>query len=152
MKDLQPLHIETLSDLRNLALDGFPIIDDFSVVVTTDESRTIEFRSAAHGRLAGFPAWEYADRDLRHFTPSDVPLGTLDEPFEDRDEAWRIILFGDSGWIYVLEGDAPAATEFRRWFRVATGGYVQAWAALIDFFNPAKPLDAIDAGPEAGSH
>ena len=152
MDVIKPLHLETLSDLRNLALDGFPVIDDFSVVVTEDEARTIEFRSAAHGRLAGFPAWEYADRDLRHFTPSDVPLGTLDEPFEDRDEAWRIILFGDSGWIYVLEGDAPAARTFPRWFRVATGRYVQAWAALIDFFNPAKPLDAIDAGSDAGSH
>ena len=149
---MQPLHIESPGDLRDLALDGFPVIDDFAVVVTEDESRTIEFRSAEHGRLAGFPAWEYADRDLRHFTPSDVPLGTIEEPFEDRDEGWRILLFGGGGWIYVLEGDSPTATDFPRWFRVATGRYVQAWAALIDFFNPASPLDAARDDPNDAAH
>lgn len=152
MDDVKPLHIETIADLRNLTLDRFPVIDDFSVVVTDDEARTIEFRSATHGRLAGFPAWEYADRDLRHFTPSDVPLGTIDEPFEDRDEGWRMLLFGGGGWIYVLEGDLPATTEFTRWFRVATGRYVQSWAALIDFFNPARPLDAVGDDSGEPSH
>lgn len=142
---MKPLTITGTSDLRNLALDGFPVIDDFSVVVTEDEGRTIEYRSASLGRLAGFPAWESADRDLRHFTPSDVPLGTIDEPFDDRDEDWRMLLFGEGGWIYVLEGDSPTATEFPRWFRVATGRYVQAWAALIDFCNPPKALDESDA-------
>lgn len=141
---MKPLHLSSELDLRTLALDGFPVIDDFSVVVTEDDARTVEFHSATHGRLAGFPAWEYADRDLRHFTPSDVPLGTIDEPFDDRDEEWRMLLFGEAGWIYVLEGDSPTATEFPRWFRVPTGRYVQAWAALIDFFNPPKALDDSD--------
>ena len=142
----------TLTDereLRDLSLDVFPVVEDFTVVVTEDDRRTIEFRSAAHGRLAGFPAWEYADRDLRHFTPSDVPLGTIDEPFDDRDEEWRLILFGHGGWIYVLEANDANATEFPRWFRVAAGRYVQAWAALIDWYNPPEPLDV--AGEE-GSH
>ena len=145
--DPAPLRLASARDLRDLALDVFPVVDDFAVVVTEDENRTIEFRSAAHGRLAGFPAWEYADRDLRHFTPSDVPLGTIEEPFDDRDESWRILLFGQGGWIYVLEADAPQATEFPRWFRVPAGRYVQAWAALIDWYNPPEPLEGTGDEP-----
>ena len=138
--DPSPLHLPDPHDVRSLMLDVFPVIDDFAVIVTDDENRTVEFRSLAHGRLAGFPAWENADRDLRHFTPPDVPLGTIDEPFEDRDEEWRMLLFEHGGWIHVLEGDAPLTTEYPRWFRVPTALYVRAWAALIDFFNPAEPF------------
>jgi hypothetical protein len=45
----------------------------------------IAMMSRTRGHLAGFPAWDHADRDLRHFT--DIPLGTEEEPFEDADEA-----------------------------------------------------------------
>jgi hypothetical protein len=95
------------------------------------------------GRLASFPAWEHADRDLRHFTPADVPLGSIDEPFEDADEGWRIVIFEHRSFIYVLEADDPKATDFARWFRVPRDRYLQAWAALIDFYNPIKPLDDV---------
>src|SRR6266540_3974915 len=115
-------------------LDSFPTIDDFAVGLSAD--RHIEFTSVKRGRLASFPAWEHADRDLRHFTPPDVPLGSIDEPFEDADEGWRIAIFEHRDSIYVLEADEPHATDFARWFRVPLDRYLQAWAALIDFYNP----------------
>jgi hypothetical protein len=119
-------------------LSGFPTVADFSVQV---RDHRIEFHSARRGRLAGFPAWEHADRDLVHFTASDVPLGTFDEPFEDADEAWRMFLFEHGGFVYVLEGDAPLVENFARFFRVPRDRYFAAWAALIDAHNPVMPLD-----------
>ena len=97
--------------------------------------------SRKKGRLAYFPAWEHADRDLRHFTAADVPLGTMDIPYDDADDNWRIIIFEHKGFVYVLEADDPRAEDFKRWFRVARDRYLQSWAMLIDVFNPIKPLD-----------
>ncbi|MEA2490762.1 MAG: hypothetical protein QOH21_2554 [Acidobacteriota bacterium] len=141
---LTPIELSDDGGVADLALDGFPVIDDFSVRISEDERHTVDFFSAAHGRVAGFPAWEHADRDLRHFTPADVPLGTAGEPYEDRDEGWRILLFEHAGWIYVLEGDDPGGTAFAVYFRVPRERYLYAWAALIDFYNPITPLDETD--------
>lgn len=124
-------------------LDAVPVVTDFVVrLVDSDEGGLhVEYASAVGGRMAWFPAWDHADRDLRHFIPSDVPLGTMGEPYDDRDEGWRIVLFEHAGWVYVAEGDDPAATEATSRFRVRSDRYFQAWAALIDHFNPITPLD-----------
>lgn len=124
-------------------IGSFPTIDDFHVRVSDDEDRIIEFASARRGRLAHFPAWERADRDLRHFTAADVPLGTMDEPFDDADDHWRIIIFEHRGSVYVLEADDPRAEDFPRYFRVPRDRYLQAWAMLIDVYNPINPLDDV---------
>lgn len=109
-------------------------IDDFAVVlVDTEESgQQIEYRSAARGRLAGFPAWEHVDRDLRHFILDDVPNGTSEEPYIDADEGWRITIFEDDGWVYVKENDAE--------FRVRATDYMHSWTGLIDEFNPVETM------------
>lgn len=134
-----PAHEEALDEL---ALDAFPIIDDFALTLAEihDGGKHIEMASRTLGRLAGFPAWDHADRDLRHFDPADVPLGSIDEPYDDRDEGWRILIFEHGGWVYVLEGRSPNATEFAVWFRVPAARYFEAWAVLIDAFNPRTAL------------
>ncbi|HEX6639999.1 MAG TPA: hypothetical protein VF215_02745 [Thermoanaerobaculia bacterium] len=109
-------------------------VDDFTVVLvdTEDSGQQVEYRSAARGRLAGFPAWEHVDRDLRHFIAEDIPNGTREEPYDDRDEAWHIVIFEEDGWVYVTENDAS--------FRVRADDYARVWNALIDEFNPAEPF------------
>ena len=123
-------------------LDSFPTIGDFAVAVRDGADRHIEFRSASRGRLASFPGWEHADRDLRHFTAADVPIGSMDDPFEESDEDWRVAIFEHRGFVYVLEGDDPGSDDFARSFRIPRDRYLQAWAALIDNYNPIKPLDS----------
>ncbi len=119
-------------------LAGFPLVSDFSVQVV---DRLIEYRSARRGRVAGFPAWENADRDLIHFTAADVPFGSYDHPYDDADEAWRMMLFEHGGFMYVLEGDSPRQEDFPRFFRVPRDLYFAAWAGLMDAHNPVMPLD-----------
>jgi hypothetical protein len=123
-------------------LDDVPVVHDFVVrLVDHDEGgKHVEFASASRGRLAGFPAWEHADRDLRHFITADVPFGTVDEPYDDRDEEWRIVIYEDGGWVYVAEGDHPNASRFTSRFRVLRERYFGAWTALIDEYNPVTPF------------
>ena len=121
-----------------MTLDSYPTVTDFVVrVATRDGASTLEYASESRGRLASFPAWEHADRDLRHFTPADVPLGTFDAPYEDTDEEdgqqWRLSIFEEGGWVYVEENE--------RRFRVPTDRYLRAWAAVIDRYNPVEPMD-----------
>lgn len=124
-------------------LDVIPTVPDFNVDMTEpgEGGRHLQFSSIRRGRLAGFPAWDHADRDLRHFGPADVPLGTIDEPFEEADENWRIFIFEHGGFVYVMEGQSPRAEDFPVAFRVPRDHYLAAWAFVIDAFNPITPLD-----------
>jgi hypothetical protein len=99
------------------------------------DDRVIVFASAARGELARFPAWERADRDLRHFDADDIPTGTRDEPFVDVDEGWRIEIFEEGKHVYVTEND--------RRFRVPRDDYFAAWEALIASYNPSLSLEEI---------
>lgn len=144
-KNPKPLRADG-NALDELPLDAFPIIDDFALTLVDvyEGGKHIEMASALLGRLAGFPAWDHAERDLKHFNPTDVPLGTIDDPYDDADEAWRILIFEHAGFVYVLEGREPRARDFPAWFRVPTERYFQAWAALIETFNPLTVLDEDD--------
>ena len=124
-------------------LESFPLVPDFAVTLgePIEGGRHLEFTSASRGKLSGFPAWDHADRDLPHFISTDVPLGTIDQPYEDADESWRLLLFEHGGFVYVLEADSPRASDFPRFFRVPRDRYIEAWAALIDAYNPITPLD-----------
>jgi hypothetical protein len=109
-------------------------VDDFTVLLVESEEsgQQLEYRSASRGRLAGFPAWEHVDRDLRHFISEDIPNGTRTEPYEDRDEEWHIAIFEEDGWVHVDENGAQ--------FRVRADDYTRVWNALIDEFNPVEPF------------
>jgi hypothetical protein len=108
-------------------------VDDFVVILvdTEDSGQQIEYRSALGGaRLAHFPAWEHVDRDLRHFISDDIPNGTREHPYEDRDDGWEIRIFEEDDWVYVTENGAT--------FRVRAEEYRRVWNALIDEFNPPE--------------
>src|SRR5881275_1951825 len=98
-------------------LDDAPRITDFylTLVDYPEGGLHIEMLSRTRGHLAGFPAWDHADRDLRHFTPDDIPLGTEEELFEDADESWRIAILAAGNEVVILEGDAPHAAFTRRY-------------------------------------
>jgi hypothetical protein len=96
--------------------------------------------SPSLGELAGFPYWDNAERDMRHFVAEDVPLGSRTEPVEDADVDWQIVIFEYRGFVYVLEGSAPHTETFDVWFRVPRDRYIAEWARVIDQSNPIEPL------------
>jgi len=128
-------------NLNNLDV---PPISDFYLALRDEPEGGlhIEMLSRTRGHLAGFPAWDHADRDLRHFTPDDIPLGTDEEPFEDADEAWRIVILTQGKDVFVLEGDSPRGDLTRR-YRIPRGQYLAAWDDLIRRYHPAKSLEDV---------
>ena len=123
--------------------DALRITDFYLTLDEADEGGLhIAMMSRARGHLAGFPAWDHADRDLRHFTHDDIPLGIDDEPFEDADEAWRIVILAHGNDVFILEGDAPRG-ELTRRYRVPRDHYLAAWDALIREYHPARSLEEV---------
>jgi len=123
-------------------LDAFPMVKDFAIELRESEKlgQHVYYVSPTRGELAGFPYWDNAERDMRHFTAEEVPLGSIEEPVEDADEDWQIVMFENAGFVYVLEGAAPHTTTFDVWFRVPRDRYITEWARVIDQFNPVEPL------------
>ena len=131
-----------VSALRGIELGAFPLIKDFAIELRESEDlgQHIYYVSPSHGELASFPYWDNVERDMRHFVTEDVPLGSLDEPVDDADEDWQIVIFEHAGFVYVMEGSEPHATSFDVWFRVPSDRYIAEWARIIDEFNPIAPL------------
>jgi hypothetical protein len=125
-------------------LDDATRITDFFLTLRDEPEGGlhIAMMSRTRGHLAGFPAWDHADRDLRHFTPDDIPLGTEDEPFEDADEGWRIVILARGNEVFILEGDAPHGALTRR-YRIPREQYLAAWEELIREYHPARSLDDV---------
>jgi hypothetical protein len=125
-------------------LDDALTITDFSLTLREEGEGGlhIQLLSRTRGRLAGFPAWDHADRDLRHFTPADIPLGTEEEPFEDADESWRIVILARGADVVILEGDAPNGALTRR-YRIPREHYLAAWDDLIRQYHPARSLEDV---------
>lgn len=128
---------------RDIDLSDIPTIDDFVIDLREieDEGKLVHFVTGAGEELAWFPGWEHAERDLPHFAATDVPMGTPDDPYDDRDEGWRIVIFESGGYVYVLEDDSPTGARFPRRFRVPRDRYFAEWAGLIHQFNPLIGLD-----------
>ena len=118
----------------SITLIALDTIDDFEVRIGGDD-RVVIFASTGRGELARFPAWERADRDLRHFGVDDIPIGTSEEPFEDAEDNWRIEIFEEGAFVTVVENGAR--------FRVPRDDYFAAWEALISRYNPSISLDEL---------
>jgi hypothetical protein len=141
----QPLELASAdyaSALRAVDLSEFPVVKDFEIELRESEEfgQHVHFVSPTRGELAGFPYWDNAERDMRHFVAEDVPIGSMSEPVEDADVDWQIVIFEHAGFVHVLEGTEPHATRFDVWFRVPRDRYIAEWARVIDTFNPIEPL------------
>jgi hypothetical protein len=137
----------------DLPLDDVPLIFDFFLTLReADEGGLhVELMSESQGHLAGFPAWDHADRDLRHFTHDDIPLGDDEEPYADADENWRIVIVARANDVFVLEGDSPRGPLPRR-YRIPREHYMAAWDALIRRYHSPMSLEDVmgeDAGMDA---
>lgn len=127
------LRIDEARDLSKLDLSAFPLVEGFAIKLRDCASLGyhLDFVDRDGTRLAGFPWWDHVEVALKTFEPASIPRGTRDAPFDDLEQGWRILVFEEGSFIYVLEGDDPSCTEFATWFKVKTADYVAAWSAAI---------------------
>src|SRR5204863_10165975 len=65
---------EYIGALSAVDVDAFPIVKDFAIELRESEDlgQHVYYVSPTRGELAGFPYWDNAERDMRHFTAEDV--------------------------------------------------------------------------------
>src|SRR6476620_11062354 len=108
----EPLELdgsEYAEALTTVDFDEFPLINDFTIELRESEEfgQHVYFVSPTRGELASFPYWDNVERDMRHFVAEDVPLGSIEEPVDDADEDWQIVIFAHRGYVHVMEGKEP---------------------------------------------
>ncbi|BCM92033.1 hypothetical protein IAD21_03912 [Abditibacteriota bacterium] len=124
--------------LKELDLVAFPLVEDFTIKTKNTGSfgYHLYFHSDHAGHLASFPWWDNVEKDLPRYTSKDIPVGSLEWPFDDLEQGWQIVICEHKHFVYILEGGDPCCTEFYVWFRVPRQRYYREWMRLIREFNP----------------
>ena len=127
------LHVPDYDELSELDLGAFPVVRNFKVLLKHIASlgHHVELHDES-GFLAGFPWWDHAARTLRMRGEEAVPIGTIENPFEDLEQGWQILIFEQGDKVYVLEGPEPVCPDFPVWFAVPREEYFQAWKDVIE--------------------
>ena len=47
--------------------------------------------------------WNHADEIIKNMNISDIPMGTISNPFEDLEQGWQMIIFEKRGYVYILQ-------------------------------------------------
>jgi hypothetical protein len=119
--------------LANLPPEVFRVVRDFGIHLrdTGQSGVHISFASSSEGEIARFPWWDHADADLREMSDDDVPTGTVERPFDDVEQGWRILIWERQGHVFVMEGGGDRR-RYRRWFAVPRETYFSAWRDAIE--------------------
>lgn len=139
-KNDSPIKLSTSSyseEIKKLDLNTFPLIDDFSIV-TRDRGQLgyhVYFLSNKFGLLASFPWWDHAERDLKDMDISKIPIGRMDNPFDDLEQSWQILIWEKRDNVYIMEGEDPCCTEFPVWFRIKKEKYLGEWERVLREFQ-----------------
>lgn len=119
--------------LPDLPSERFPVAEDFAIELFPDPSvqgYALRFVDSGLDSAVEFPWWTNVERDLRTWSISDVPAGTVDGPYTDAEQSWEILLWQAGDWIFIMEGDGEA--EFSVWFRVQSNRYYSEWKRVIN--------------------
>ena len=119
-------------------LVDFPLIEDFDIVLMRFKKSNI-------------PGDQFGTYDLRFFSPSrsylartlyspikstysfrfEGAFGTLYLPYYDFDQAYKLLIFEDEMFVYVLEGGDWQNDEYYRWFKADKQRYYERWKNII---------------------
>lgn len=143
----KPLRINWKEGLGNLDFESFPLVGDLVIVPILGEIPGwssppphivgASFQSETWGHLAGYQWWESLfdlNRQHKYSTPK-VPCGSLQEPHEDFQPAWKIVIFEHQDNVYILQADDSDTNDFAVWFRVKAQDYSRAWKQAIEHIN-----------------
>ncbi|GAA4588687.1 hypothetical protein BJY16_008646 [Actinoplanes octamycinicus] len=124
MPDQEPIFLEDYRDISRLDLDRFPCAAQFSVRWADDRLELVDERLSL---CVGFPWWSRHDVEQVIQSPAGAPVGDVDEPFDDEEQGWRILIWRHAGTVGIMVG---ADNTFSTWFRVPLDRYLAEWAAL----------------------
>lgn len=56
--------------------------------------------------------WNHADEIIKNMNISDIPMGTISNPFEDLEQGWQMIIFEKRGYVYILTDEKGLISSF----------------------------------------
>jgi hypothetical protein len=132
--DTTQLFIEDFRDLASIDLSQFRAAPAFSVEIVPragGAGRLLRLADASLGTAIDFPWWDSPDLELGRWTLDDIPLGTLEEPYSDADQCWRILVWQVNGVVYIAAGSADEEGLYDTFLSVPGEEYRAAWGGLI---------------------
>ena len=126
------VHIESNDDLRGIDISLFPVSLNFKIVLEDagTSGSTLRFTDLTLGKLVTFPWWDDPATDIREWSISDIPEGSLESPYWDADQGWHIYLWRVDEYLFVAQGG-----EVENWFdvllRVPFDLYQSEWVRVI---------------------
>jgi len=124
--------------IKELDLSKFPIIDDFKILLTDHKRKMgihIRYQSTSLGILSSFPWWDNVDKDLVGMTIDRVPLGSINQPYDDLEQGWQLVIWEKKDYVYIIEGSEPCCWEFDCWYRVDKRTYISEWERILSLFH-----------------
>ncbi|MER7417828.1 hypothetical protein ABT346_13765 [Micromonospora peucetia] len=126
--------IEDLDMLRHVEIGDVPRLDEFQIQLVRNHSRSglvLFFTGENETVVAEFPWWDGVEEDIAHWRLADIPCGTVDAPFLDRDQGWSIVIWKVEDFVIFAEGEGNDEI-FNTWFAVPYVKYISEWQRVID--------------------
>ena len=123
MPEQEPLVLHDYRDIHTLNLDQFPRAESLSIQL--EDETPILVADSLRLRIA-LPWWDRSELERWAHGGRGAPFGDPDDPFEEEEQGWRLVIWKSGEMIYVLAGDEAV---FRVWFSVTFEQYLSAWAA-----------------------
>jgi hypothetical protein len=138
-----PLAIRN-EDLRDLDLGSFPRADEFVVEASDNGSSQdpwteLRYVVPSWDLTVNFPWWDKSTAEMREWGLQDIPLGSIESPYWDWDQGWRLLIWEAGEEVFIMEGDGTDRDDeppiYERWFAVPGRLYRSAWQTAIDGFR-----------------
>jgi hypothetical protein len=100
------LSIEDFRDLASIDPAQFQAASGFSVQLAArvgGAGTVLRFGDSASDVAIEFSWWDDPEGDLSTWTPEDIPIGTLDNPYFDTDQCWRILIWQVGDIVKVIQ-------------------------------------------------
>jgi hypothetical protein len=123
MSEQEPLVLDDYRDICTLNLDQFPRSESFAIQF--EDGTPIMVADSLGLRLA-LPWWDRSDSERWARSEQGAPFGDPDNPFEEEEQDWRLVIWKSGETIYVLAGDEDVS---RVWFSVSAERCLSGWAA-----------------------
>lgn len=93
---------------KELDLSSFPVINDFEIRLYNQRGRLgwhLKYYSDSLGILSSFPWWDNVYKDLIGMTIDEIPIGSIDNPYDDLEQGWQLVIWQKRNYIYIIEGN-----------------------------------------------
>jgi hypothetical protein len=123
--------------IQALDLESFPLIEDFYMDLVGEPQESLGMHLFFGSRsseiyLALFWWRDNFEQEIQKLSEADIPLGTIEQPFDDLEPGWQLIIFEHREFVDVLEGLELCCKVFPRWCRVPLKDYQKSWSDLLD--------------------